>query len=49
MSNIFKTILVAAALVAGAGSITTVSAMTAGDIAACQSGSFSPHGIWDCR
>ena len=49
MSTFVKSLFVAAALFAGAQSINTASAMSAGLTAACQSGSFSQHGIWDCR
>jgi hypothetical protein len=49
MTTFLKALVVAAGLFAGVNSISIASAMSAGDIAACQSGSFSSHGIWDCR
>ena len=49
MTTFLKALVIAAGLFAAVNSITIASAMTAGDIAECQSSSFSPHGIWDCR
>ena len=49
MTNFAKTLLIAAALFAGATSFTAAYAMSNGLIDACQSSSFTPHGVWDCR
>ena len=50
MSTLVKSLFVAAALFAGAASITAASAQP--DYAlnqACNGSTFTPHGIWDCR
>ena len=49
MTNFAKTLVIAAALFAGANSITAAYAASNGLQAACQSGSFTPRGVWDCR
>ena len=48
MSTFLKTFVVAAALFTGAASIATAAPAINGLSATCD-GSFSPHGIWDCR
>ena len=48
MSTFIKTFVVAAALFAGANSIAVAAPVTTGLTPTCD-GSFSPHGIWDCR
>jgi hypothetical protein len=45
MSTFIKSLVVAAALASGALAVTSANAMNA----ACQGGSFTQHGIWDCR
>lgn len=49
MTTFVKTFIVAAALFAGAQSITAASAQGEGIRMACQAGSITPHGVWDCR
>ena len=50
MSTFIKSIVVAAALFAGASSITAASAQSGfGLNPACNGSTFTPHGIWDCR
>ncbi len=49
MTNFVKAFAVAAALFAGAQSISTASAETNGSSVSCMTGSLTPHGSWDCR
>ncbi len=49
MTNFLKTAFLALALVGAAGSITSASATSNGLRAACESNTYTPHGIWDCR
>lgn len=49
MTTFVKTFIVAAALFAGTQSITAASAQSEGIRMACQAGSITPHGVWDCR
>jgi uridine phosphorylase len=44
MSKFLKIVVAAAAVMASG-----VSLSFAGDMPACQSSGFTPHGIWDCR
>ncbi|MFN0217451.1 MAG: hypothetical protein ACKVP4_01410 [Hyphomicrobium sp.] len=47
MTTLLKSLVVAAALAASAGSITSASANAVQ--MACQSGQITVHGVWDCR
>ena len=50
MTNLFRILMLAATLTAGASIVTTASADTSSGIRmACESGQITPHGVFDCR
>lgn len=52
MNTFLKALIVAAALFAGVNSIVVSAQARTSDqtgTSACESNSFTPHGIWDCR